>query len=873
MEIQPMYRIVHFLSIAILLIGLTVPAYANDETGTVPSFKDIIGFNFGEDITRHYQMVRYLEALAAASPRVTLVRQGVSWEGRELLLAIVTAPENHRRLDEIRENAQRLGDPRILSGDEAGALYRDQPVIVWLGGSIHGFELSGTEGMLKLLEHLTTRDDEATRFILQNAVVLIDPILNPDGRDAHVSYNIERLGSEPNAEQFDWVNDTNWWEALKFRTNHYYFDMNRDWFAHTQQETRARVATFRQWRPQAGVDAHEMGVDVEFYFDPPTDPVSPYFPDYTTKWFEVFGRAHAQAFDEAGFEYTTREMFNYFYPAYTTSYLSYQGAVGMLYEQGQTRGLAIRRSDGSVRTLYDGLEQQYTASLAMVRTAAENREGLLRDYYEAHRAAVEAGRTGVRRYLLKEENDPSLLAELVNLLLRNGIEVHRLDQSTELNGVRDRTGQPVGRQTFTEGSYLIEAAQPRMHLLRALLEPDIPMPEEFLEEARARVDRGENPRFYDVTAYSLPLLFNVDVYGTTDTRSVNAERLTEEVEPVYVIPDRNARYAYLIDGRQTKSVTALYYLRDMGYRVAMMTEETRFDGRTFARGTVVVRVNRQIDGVHGAVREIAERYGLDIYPIDTGLPERGFTPPGSPTTIDFRKPEIALVAEFPVFGYSFGWAWYTLDRQYEIPHTILRVRSLGNTNLDRFDVIVLPSVSGAMFAREVGEEGVERLKRWVRDGGTLVAIGGGATDFVREQLEITKLRSWYDTDEGKEKQQISVPGALLRVKLNGNTWMSAGYGETLPVLVNSDRLYLPADEPPSPSRRVVAQYEDREQLRLAGHLWEESLERLPGAVFAYEERVGRGRVITFAEEVNFRAYTRGLNRLFLNAVVVSPSAP
>jgi hypothetical protein len=861
-----------FILFPICLLFSAVGYSAQPTEEAVPSFSDITGFGFGERITQHFEMVRYLEALAVVSPRVSLITQGTSWEGRELLLAIVTSAENHERLEEIQRNAQRLGDPRQLPQGESEGVIANQPVIVWLGGSIHGFELSGTEGVLKLLEHLTLNDDDQTAEVLRNAVVLIDPILNPDGRDAHAYFNMQRGGREPNPERFDWSNDTNWWEGLKFRTGHYFFDTNRDWFAHTQRETRNRVEVIQQWRPQVGVDAHEMGPDVEFYFDPPTDPVSPFFPEYATKWFEVFGSGHADAFDERGFEYTKREMFNYFYPAYTTSYLSYQGAVGMLYEQGSTRGLALKRSDGTIRTLADALEQQYIASLALVRTAAAHRQEMLRDYYNAHRAAIDDGQRGIRRYIISGEGDPYLTSELVNALLRNGIEVYRLNEDVQFNSVLDRRGDSIGRHTIRTGSFVVEAAQPRNRLIRALLEPKVPLPEEFLREARERVERGENPRFYDITAYSLPLLFNLNAYSTADGRSVNAERVPEEIIPAASVPDYEAGYAYLIDGKQTKSVSALYHMRDRGYRVAMMTEPTRIQGIDFARGTVVVRVNQPSEGVHTAVREVAGRFGLQVHAIETGRAERGFTAPGSPTTIDFRKPEIALVAEYPVFGYSFGWLWYTLDRQYEIPHTILRTGALRNLPLDRFDVIVLPSLSGSMLAREIGDEGVQRLKQWVRDGGTLVAITGGAVDFVREQLELTSLESWYDAEENKKKQRFSVPGAIFNTHINTDTWLSAGLPDELPVLVNSANIYLPSEDPPSPARRVVVTYAD-ENMLAAGHAWDESLERMPGAVFAYEERAGSGRVIVFAEDVNFRAYLRGPNRLLLNAIVVGPSAP
>jgi hypothetical protein len=237
-----------------------------------------------------------------------------------------------------------------------------------------------------------------------------------------------------------------------------------------------------------------------------------------------------------------------------------------------------------------------------------------------------------------------------------------------------------------------------------------------------------------------------------------------------------------------------------------------------------------------------------------------------------QTPEIAVLGEEPIRGYSFGWAWYTLDQQYEIPVTVVRVGSVAGTPLDRFNVLVIPAANGSALADRLGEKGVERIKTWVSDGGTLVTIGL-ATDFAREQLELIELRSWYDEEEHEDAQRFTVPGAIFNAELNEHNWLSAGYDvKELPVLVTSNRLYLMPEGPPSSQQRAVGLY-DTGAMKLSGHAWEESLERMPGAVYAYEERVGSGRVIAFAEDLNFRAYCRGANRLFLNAVIVGPSAP
>jgi hypothetical protein len=859
----------HRLTTALFLIILMLPAVL---AAQVRSFSDITGHQFGERITQSHEIIRYLEHLRDASSRVTIDTIGYTWDRRLQMYAVVTAPENHVRMDQILENAQKLNDPRTTSRTEVNAIAENQPAIVYLGGSIHGFELSGTEGLLKLLEHLTTRDDAETMELLRNTVVVLDPVINSDGRDAFAQANHRNTGSRPNPNTDDWNNDFVSWEALSYRTSHYYFDINRDWFAHTHPESRNRARLFQQWRPQVGVDAHEMGSDVEFYFDPPADPVSPFFPGYTSRWFAEFGKAFAEAFDDAGYEYMTRERFNYFYPAYTTSYLSYQGAVGMLFEQGSTRGLAITRPDGSVRRLLDALDQQYTAALATVRLSSQQRRTLLTEYYQAHADAVEDGTRGIRRYLISPGADPNLEAELVNLLMRSGIEVHRLAESISLRQVRDREGTSAGNVTFPAGTYVIEAAQPRNRFIRALMEPSIGMPAAFLDDARTRLDRGENPRFYDITAWSLPLLFNVNGYSTSDGTRLNAERLESPARQGVNLPDTNPSYAWLIDGRQASGLTVLNALRKDGYRAAVLLKPTRIEGREFASGTVIFRVGQNEETLHDALREAAAKYRVDIIGVNTGHAEPGFPSLGSGDTRPFQETEIAILAGHPFSGYSFGWAWHKLDRQYDIPATILNNSSVANTRLDRYNVIVMPAVGDtALLSRQLGEAGKNRLRQWIRDGGTLVAIGS-SVDYVRKSLNLTRLGNWYEEEDNRQEQRIAVPGAFFRGAADSETWLAAGYTGTIPLLINSNALFQTPDGPPSSGRRTAVTIA-AENAHIAGHVWEESLERLPGSVFAYDERIGRGRVVAFAEDVNFRGYWRGMDRLFLNAVILGPSGP
>lgn len=855
-----------FISIACLLLPAQLLAQ-------VKTFEEVVGHQIGERITLSHQIVDYLNYLDEASDRVTLQEIGTTYDHRLQVAAILTAPENHDRIDEIRNNAQLLNDPRRTGSNEAEQIISNQPAVLYLGGSIHGFELSGTEGVLKTLEYFTTNNDPETLEQLRNTVMIADPVINSDGRDAFAQFNHQHRGREANSDLADWSNDFTGWDGLKYRTSHYYFDLNRDWFAHTHPETRNRAALLQEWRPQAGVDAHEMGSEREFYVDPPTGPFSPFFPEYATNWFEEYGRAHAEAFDREHVEYTKREIFNFFYPAYFTSYMTYQGAVGMLYEQGSSRGFAWELSDGTVRTLGQAAHQQYTAFRAMIKLSSDRRADLLNDYYRANRDAIEMGGSGTVRYLIKQEGDPLMVAEVVNLLKRSGIEVHRLTSEQSLRNVKDREGNEIGSHTFSEGTFVIEASQPRMAFIRKLMEPHIQIPEEFLEEARERVERSENPRFYDITSWSLPLLYNLQGFSTSHGTSISAQRVTEPIGNPGGMTEDRAEYAYLINGNQTALMSAIIPLREAGIRLHIIYKPTRINGTDYSSGTLVVRTDGRSEEVHELLSELSEKYDLRVDAVNSGRADSGYPPLGTIEGNRVKKPAIAMLGNYPVQGYSFGWAWHTLDREYEIPHTIINPTAIASTPMERFDTLILPEIpNGSEMVRYMGEAGVERLQRWVRDGGTLVTIGS-ATDFARNNLELGNLTTWYDDEENEDAQRVSVPGAFVRTELDENEWIISGYDYDLPVLINSNRLYRAPDGPPSPRQRTPVKVASDDNARIAGHMWEENEERLPGSVFLYEERVGSGRVISFAEDVNFRGYWRGADRLFLNAVILGPSAP
>ena len=363
-------------------------------------------------------------------------------------MLIVASPERIAGLEATKRDLQRLADPRGLAPAEADAILARAPVVTWLMHAVHGDEISSSDAALMEAYHLlAARGDAAVDAILRESIVIIDPLQNPDGRARFVSTNLQGEAATPDAEPYAVERDQPWPGG---RYNHYLFDMNRDWFAQTQPETRGRAALYREFWPHVVVDLHEMGGESSYYFAPPADPINPLITKNQQKWFDAFGRANGAMFDARGFAYFIREVYDSFYPGYGESWPIFQGAIGMTYEQASARGLRYRREDGAVLSYRDGVLHHFTAAITTAETAAKNRAAILRDFYDYRRSAVSEGETGpVREYLLVPGADPSRAERLARLLATQGIEVSRAVEPFRL-----------GTRTLPAGTWVVPAAQP-----------------------------------------------------------------------------------------------------------------------------------------------------------------------------------------------------------------------------------------------------------------------------------------------------------------------------------------------------------------------------------------------------------------------------
>jgi hypothetical protein len=871
-------------SILALLIAAAPIGPGTRFDARIPTLEQVVGHASGQAITTPEGIAAYLAALAAAAPdRARVVEYARSEEGRPLSAIVIGSSERIARLEEVKKGLRELADPRALSSSDAERLLRELPAVVWLLHGVHGNEVSSPDAALALAYHLlAAEDDPAAEAARREVLVIVDPLENPDGRARFLATNVAAMGPQPDPEPLAAEHDEPWPGG---RANHYLFDMNRDWFAQTQPETRGRLRLFLDWYPHVAADLHEMGGDSTYYFAPPAQPFNPHFTPAQRGWLERFGRAIAARFDEAGQPYFVRDVFDSFYPGYGESWPMTHGAIGMTFEQASARGLVWRREDGGTLTFLDGVRNHFRAGLATVEAAARGREKLLRDFLQFRRDAVREGEKGdVRAYVMPPGDDPARTRRLAELLAGQGVEVRVTAADQRTSG-----------RALPAGSYVVSLAQPAGRLVRNLLDPRVAMDEAFVLEQDRRRRKRLPDQIYDVTAWSLPLLFDVECVGVGSVPSGDARPFAPGAGAAPGATPPPARVAWLLPwGSGTAAAVAEALASNLKVRVA--EEGFRLAGRAWPAGTAVVRASENPGDAGATLGRLAARHGVEPVPVDTGFVEEGMSL-GSERVRVLPRPRVALLWDRPTSSTSAGWARWVLERRFGQPVTVVRAGSLRRLDLRRYDVLVLPS--GDYTDALTGA--AARLREWAQSGGTLVALGEASRWLTREKVGLlatkTELRDGRpETEEEPKKDEAAkkgddtpapkepfdlvkaiqperdrpdaVPGALLRVELDAEHWLSAGTDGAVQAVVEGRRVFTPLK---LDKGRNVGVYARRDEVVASGLVWDETRDQLAQKAYLMAQPLGEGHVVAFAEDPNYRGYAEATELLFVNAVLLGPA--
>ncbi|MFQ6042290.1 MAG: M14 family zinc carboxypeptidase [Candidatus Poribacteria bacterium] len=859
----------------------------------IPTIESVLGYALGERLSRHADIEKYIITLANSSRKVELHSYGESYEGRRLYYLVISSPRNLAKIEAIKSNLEKLADPRLIKDDgELEAIIQKTPAITWIAANVHGREHSTAEAAMLLAYQLAAGKDETTKQIIENSVVIIDPLQNPDGRDCTVNYFYTAFGIRPNPDQNAAEHEVPW---LSGRGNHYLFNLNRDWFPLTQQETTAKVKAYLEWHPQVYADLHEMWHNSSYYFLPPDLPINANFSDIVHKWWDIYGKGNADAFDKMGWEYYVKEVFDAFYPGYGECWPTFHGATGMTYEQAGVRGISIKRDDDTTLTYREAIHHHFIASMATCQTTATHKEERLRDFYLFHQNAIEEGKTGPIKEFLIVPGEKALNAEkLADKLMQQGIEVKIAESDFTNQRARNYSNNRLEERNFPAGAYIVRLDQPTRQLIKALFEKEAELSEDYVNRELERRKNRLPSQMYDVTAWSLPLAFDVDVYWTEEFSEVKAADLSEKPRRKGTVSQK-ASIAYLLRYTSNNAVKSLIQLLQEGYRVHVANKPFKLNGENFDRGTLVIKLRENRQDLHDKLMQLAGEYGVDFVPTDTSWTEEGISL-GSGNIVYLKKPKVVLLYNTPASTLSYGWIAYLFEQEYGLEFTAVTHSFLRSGDLNDYNVIILPSGSGGDYDRFISKDGVNRLKQWVSDGGTLIALKGASAFLAREEFGMTTSNLINDLrkvekknekekkkpEEKREKKDeksetkeepvpyeyrpFRVPGAIVKVKLDQNHFLTYGYGESLSVLVDSEYLFSPSKQGWN-----VATYCEEEELRVSGFIFQEMQKALPGHVYLIDEPTGRGHIILYADDPNFRAYWDGLGRLFFNSVLFAPS--
>lgn len=842
----------------------------------IPTLQKVVGHEWGRDITSHSEMERYLNALAKAAPdRAALVPYGKTYEGRTLYYLVIAKPENLQRREAIRAANLQLADPRRTPPEKARELIVQAPALVWLAFGIHGNETSSTEAALLTAYHLLADRRPQTRRLLDNAVVVIDPLQNPDGHERFVNVYRETRGTFPDPQPLAAEHTERWPDG---RSNHYLFDMNRDWFLQSQCESRARVAAYLQWQPQIYVDAHEMGHNATYFFSPKGGSDNPFNLPHQLESQDLLSRQLARRFDDYGFPFTTREMFDGFYPGYGSTWPTLQGGLGILWEQAGVRGLVIDRDDERQLHFHDAVSHHYVSALATVEFGAANARRLVEEFYEARRRSIQLGREGpVRHYFLLTGNAPQRAASLADLLRRNGVEVRRVTKSVKATCSDIRTAAKGARQ-IPAGSFHIEVAQPAGRLVRSLLDRQVEMDREYVERQLQRKAERFASEIYDVTAWSLPLAWGVDCLSSEASVEVAGELWDGAPRAGQVVGGRT-KVAYLVPDHDAALPALAEWLRN-GLRVHVADRDFEIGEEACPRGTLILRTHENPDSLHEAMAQAAQESGLKVLATHTGLASEG-AQLGGPHVQWVRPPQVALLVDRPA-GYSVGHTWHLFDQVLRYPVTRVAGGNLSRLDLNDFNVLVLPD--GDYGGRDApSEKDAGRLRQWVSEGGTLILVKRAASWATGKAVGLLSVQpkkkpapataaakegSDSSTAEAAGSEAIdSSPGVFLRAKVFREHWLTFGCPETMDVFFSGNTVLTP----PAPSRgRSLVSFLPKADVLTSGFCWPDTLEVVAETPYLIYEPLGSGHVVAFTDDPNYRAMYPATQRLFLNAVLFGP---
>ncbi|WP_026260135.1 M14 metallopeptidase family protein [Segetibacter koreensis] len=805
--------------------------------------EQFLGYKIGTHYTPHYKIVNYVKAVAQAKPDMVKVEKyGETNEGRELLVAYIASPENLKRLDEIRQNNLRISG---IEKDKPASI-DNAPAIVWLSYNVHGNETSSSEAAMLTLYTLVNPSNAKSTEWLKNTVIIIDPCINPDGRDRYVNWFNSIEGKNINPDPQSREHQEPWPGG---RSNHYNFDLNRDWAWQTQIETQQRVAKYNQWLPQIHVDFHEQSYNNPYYFAPAAEPYHEVITPWQREFQNTIGRNNAKYFDQNGWLFFTKERFDLFYPSYGDTYPLYNGAIGMTYEQGggPRGGLAVITNAGDTLTLVDRVNHHYTTGLSTIEVASQNAKRLVTEYKKFFDDS-RAGTGNVNKTYILTSDNAAKINSIAHLLQLNEIEFGTT-ANAGFSGINYSSGKEEKGQ-LKKYTIAVNTLQPKSVLARVLLEPKTKLADSVT---------------YDITAWSLPYVYNVDAYAVKNAISLLPYTAPSGTKSIPASP-----YGYLIKYNSVNSVRFLGQLLKQGIKVRYSEKPFTYNQTVYDRGTLIVLENGNPGNLSSVLSNLTANNEVEIESVSTGFMDKG-PDFGSPDIKVIQRPKVALITGEQTSSLAAGEIWHFFEQQINYPVTLINAADLSRTVLKDYNVLIIPDGN---YKNLLEKNVSDKLKQFVNNGGNLIALENAVRQLASADWNI-KLKEDKDEDSAKEKNNYtalkkyenrqrdelaeSIPGAIYKVQLDNTHPLAFGYPDTYYTLKQDANVY----EFLKDGWNVGVIKKSNYVTGFAGTKVKSQLK--DGLIFGVTS-IGSGSVVFLADNPLFREFWEGGKLLFSNAV-------
>ncbi|WP_439879961.1 M14 family metallopeptidase [Pontibacter sp. MBLB2868] len=804
---------------------------------SIPTPNELLGYNIGEWHVSHDQLAMYMRIMAEASDRMTITEYGRTHENRPLYLLTITSPENQKNIEAIKATHKKLTNP-----SESGSVnIKDMPAVVWMGYSVHGNEPSGSNAALLAVYHLAAAQGPEIEKLLQETVILLDPSINPDGLNRFASWvNTHRsknLVTDSNSAEFDEV-----WP--RGRTNHYWFDLNRDWLPLQHPESKGRLAKFHEWKPNVLTDHHEMGTNATFFFQPGIPSRNnPLTPENNFKLTQKMGGYHAKALDKIGSFYYTEESYDDFYYGKGSTYPDVNGSVGILFEQASSRGHSQESINGVLSFPFT-IRNQFTTTLSTLQASQAMREELLthqRDFYK--NALNESKNAPVKAYVFGSELDKAKAYHLAEIIKQHQIDIYRPKASFKINNT-----------TYTpDNAYIIPTDQPQYRLIEAMFE---------------KRTTFQDSLFYDISAWTFPLAFDLD-YAALSSKNFKGSQLGQKVEqltfPTGEVVGGKSDYAYVFEWHGYYAPRALNTLMERGIVTRVATDKfTTVQGKQFDYGTILIPVAGQpisSEELHKVLQEVAIKNGIPVYAMNTGLMTQGIKL-GSPMMLSLEQPKIILLMGDGVNSNDAGEVWHLLDNRFDMKPTLVKTNDFNRIGLNKYNVIILADGNYNSISKE-------KLRSWVLQGGTVVGMGEAAKwladngigniTFKTEEKDTLARKPYAEMNNTTGAQVIG--GAIFETTLDLTHPLAYGYTDAQMPIFRSNTLFMERSKSPYANPVMYTS-----NPLMAGYISKPNLQKLKSSAAVDVSAVGAGKVIAMPDNPNFRAFWYGTNKLFLNSI-------